>query len=93
MIKQNAIKEAENQATYNGGVWHVVKLGDEFYEVHEAWFTNHTGISLYQTPNYYDSAVIIRKPSWWRNVVTTFNKFLLWLFRRFIDARRDYSKT
>ena len=93
MIKQDAIKEAENQAISNGGVWHVVKIGAEHYEVHDAWFTNHTGVSLYKTPNYFASPVIIRKPSLWGNVVTLFNRLLLWLFRRFIDARRNSRTT
>jgi hypothetical protein len=93
MIKQDAVKEAENQANSHGGVWHVVKIGGEHYDVHDAWFKTHIGISLYQTPDYYSSPIIIHKPSLWRNVVTSFNKLLLWLFRRFIDAKRDYRKT
>lgn len=93
MTKQNAIEKAEKQANEYGGVWHVVKIGNDFYDVHEAWFSNHTGVSLYQTPDYYSSPVIIRKTSLWRNVVTSFNKLLLWLFKRFIDARRNHSKT
>lgn len=93
MTKQNATEKAEKKANEYGGIWHVVKLGEGYYEVHDAWFANHTGVSLYQTPDYYTSPVIIRKPSFWRNVVTSFNKLLLWLFKRFIDARRNHSKT
>ena len=93
MTKQNAIREAENQAINNGGIWHVVKIGKEFYDVHDAWFKIHAGVSLYKTPDYFTSPVIIRKPSTWRNVVTAFNSMLLWLFRRFIDARRNSRTT
>ena len=93
MTKQNAIKAAENQASSHGGVWHVVKIGNDYYEVHDAWFNIHLGVSLYKTPDYYASPIIIRKASFWRNVVTSFNKLLLWLFRRIIDARRNHRKT
>lgn len=93
MTKQNAIAEAEKKASEYGGIWHVVKFGNEFYEVHEKWFTSHIGFSLYHTPDYYSSPIIVRRTTWWDNVVTSFNKLLLWLFKRFIDARRNHRKT
>ena len=93
MTEKDAIKEAERKAIDVGGIWHVVNLLGEFYDVHEAWFKIHEGISLYQTPDYFKSPLIIRKVSLWRKVVTIFNRGLLWLFKKWVNAARNSRKT
>ena len=92
MTEQNAINSAESKSIEYGGIWHVVKLNGEFYDVHDSWFKIHTAKPVYTTPDYFKTPLIIGKQSLWRRVVTTFNKGLLWLFGRFINATRISHK-
>ena len=95
MIKPEAINEAEHNAQEYGGIWHVVKLEGDYYIVQDAWFSQHKGNSLYKTKNYYsfDIKKFVPKIKWYKKVIRQFNKFLLWLLKRWIDARADNRKT
>lgn len=103
MLKPEAIREAEYNAQEYGGIWHVVKITDkdffihdEYYAVHDKWFSQHKGIkSEYKTREYYsiDIKKFIPKTKWYRKVIRRFNKFLLWLLKPLIDARITNRKT
>lgn len=95
MIKSEAINEAEYDAKEYGGIWHVVRLDGEYYDVHETWLLQHKQVkSEYKTKNYYsfDIKKFVPKQKWYRKVIRRFNKFLLWLLKKQIDARADNRK-
>jgi len=96
MLKPEAINEAEHNAINYGGIWHVVFLKENYYTVHNAWFSQHKGIkSEYKTNEYYSTDIkkMIPKPKWYKKVIRRFNKFLLWLLKPLIDARANNRKT
>ena len=95
MIKPKAINEADYNAQEYGGIWHVVEINEDYYTVQDAWFSQHKGIkSEYKTKNYYsfDIKKFVPKIKWHRKVIRRFNKFLLWLLKEWIDARRNNHK-
>jgi hypothetical protein len=70
MKLEDAIKEADHKAITYGGIWHVVMLNNEHYYVHDAWFKNHKGKSLYNTKDHYytDFKLIVSKRSLWQRL-------------------------
>lgn len=89
MTRTEAINRANENYNKYGGGWNVVKIGDEYYDVHDAWFKIHKGESLYRIG---DDDIEVRV-SVMRRLIIKFNKFLLWLLRPLIDAGRNYRKT
>ena len=78
-----------------GGQWHVVKLGptdNDYYSVYYTWFKRHDGKSIYKS-GVVDNHKFPRKKNVARRVITSFNKFLLWLFKKWINARANNRKT
>ena len=88
MLKTEGIKAAqENQIKY-GGQWHTIRVGDEYWDVHNSWFDKH---------DFHDEIVfsgekeevIVRKLSGVRKLIVKFNTFLLWLFRLKVNVKRN----
>lgn len=49
------IVEADKKAREFGGIWHVIKIGRVFFEVHESYFDMHPkAVSLYVSKNYFE---------------------------------------
>ena len=95
MKKTDAIKECQRDHELYGGQWHVVKLGptdDDYWSVHSAWVKSNDEDPRY-TIGEIETYDFPMKRSVVRTIITYFNKFLLWLFRRFIDARANNRKT
>ena len=86
-----AIDRANQMKDKFGGRWHVVVIDGEKWEVHDSWFKIHDHHSevLFSHP---EEEVVSRKLSVVRRIIVKFNTFLLWLFKRLVNVKRDNSK-
>jgi len=93
MRKQDAVEGAIQSHDKCGGVWHVVKIGDGYYDVSQYWMDKpyNNEESLFQVGTI--DSFPKKKLSVVGRVIVRFNKFLLWLFKPLIDGRRNKSNT
>ena len=93
MKRKIAIEGAIQNHDKYGGVWHVVKIGDGYYDVSQHWMDKpyNNNESLFQVGTI--DSFPERKLSVAGKIITIFNKFLLWLFKPLLNARRNKSKT
>jgi len=89
MTRREAVNAAIHNASRYGGEWHVVRLGEEYYEVHKAWFKNHRGKSLFNVDFYSADIKISLK----RRVIRAINRFLLWLLGKWVYGSGNKNKT
>ena len=71
-----------------GGRWHVIKIGDEYWDVHNSWFdyNSHHDEIVFSHP---EEEKIVRKLSGVRRLIVKFNTFLLWLFGLKSNVKRN----
>ncbi len=91
MSLKDAIESAVNNHDRVGGVWHVVQLDSEYYDVSEYWMDKFHAKSLFMVGN--KESFFERKRSVIRKIIFKFNLFLLWFFRPLINGRRNKGKT
>ena len=87
MRKIDAINEANELKNKFGGQYHVVVIDGELYTVHNSWFQfhdHHSEIVFSQEAEEYS-----RKLSVVRRIIVKFNTFLLWLFNKLINVRKN----
>ncbi len=88
-----AIEAAIQKHSVYGGVWHAVKIGNEYYDVSQKWMDlprNSGVVSEFQV-DMIDS--FEKKQSVMRKIIFKFNLFLLWLFKPLIDGRKNKGNT
>lgn len=80
--KQNAIKEAETMMNDTGGEWCVVKLGDDYWAVHEKYLEVHGVKAVKKIKNIYAA----KKDAWYKRIfippIRLLTKLLQWLARQ-----------
>lgn len=89
-----AIEEAIQSHSNLGGVWHVVMIGNGYYDVSQYWMDlprNSDVVSEFQVGTI--DEIPERKISVVGKIITKFNQFLLWLFKPLIDGRRNKGNT
>lgn len=89
-----AIEEAIQSHSNLGGIWHVVKIGNGYYDVSQKWMDlprNSDVVSEFQVGTI--DEIPERKISVVGKIITKFNQFLLWLFKPLIDGRRNKGNT
>ena len=94
MKRRIAIESAIQNHSKNGGVWHVVKIGDGYYDVSQYWMDkpyNSKVVSEFQVGTV--DSFPEKKQSVVRWVITKFNLFLLWCLKPLIDGRRNKGNT
>lgn len=91
MQKIDAINQANENKNKIGGRWHVVVIDGECYDVHNSWFdyNDHHSEVVFSHP---EEKIDIRKLSVVRRIIVRFNTFLLWLFKRLVNVKRNNSK-
>ena len=86
-----AIDKANQMRDKFGGRWHVVVIDGELWEVHNSWFDKHNHHSEVLF-SHAEEKEVSRKLSVVRRIIVKFNTFLLWLFKRLVNVKRDNSK-
>jgi len=93
MTKTDAIEQAIADYNASGGRWHVVKMEDTYYDVHDFWMKKHPDVASEFVIGEVETTTVDKKLSVVRKMIVKFNIFLLWLTKRLRNARADNSKT